>query len=439
MLCEIKFMKKNKENKNKIFWENVIPAILASASMYVYTLTDSIIIGRGAGMDALASVSLTLPFVLVVTACYMLSTIGGASLTAVSLGQKNNDYAENIFMHSFIINIVIGIFVTLIGTIFCENIALFLKADAEHLFYVKNYIFWWSLFTLGASISTNFLAFARNDNAQKLVVVANITSTIINIILDLFFVFILKMGVTGAAIATGISAILQALMILPHFLSRKGKLFLQGTKIDFSIVKNIIFSGVPISIVIISTPFSMYIINVTVINFIGYQGIKFYAILSNLLSLTTVMFSGVGDGLQPILGKYYGAKDGENVKYYYNFGRVVCLLGAIVIAVFLIIFIKPLSAIFGADEEVINYVSENACKVLWGLMFTSLNVIFSVYLYSTCHTKKAIVFNILRGFVLVGLVFLILPNVFGVKIIWHCIGIYEVITFLISIFMVKEK
>ena len=92
-----------------------------------------------------------------------------------------------------------------------------------------------------------------------------------------------------------------------------------------------------------------------------------------------------------------------------------------------------------SEENEINYVSENAWKVLWGLVFTSLNIIFSVYLYSTCHTTKAIIFNILRGFVLVGLVFLILPNVFGVEIIWYCIGIYEVITYLISVFMTKEK
>ena len=119
---------------------------------------------------------------------------------------------------------------------------------------VKDYVFWWALFAIPSALSVNFQSFCRNDGSPMLVAAANVAGTVLNIFLDWLLVFPLQMGVTGAALATGISQTVSMLIVLMHFILRKGELRISRYKPEAKLFRKVIFRGLPEMIAQFATP-----------------------------------------------------------------------------------------------------------------------------------------------------------------------------------------
>lgn len=426
-------------SRNRIIFKNVAPAILANACVFLFSVVDGIFVGNGAGIQALGAVNLALPFVLVANALNAMASIGGVTITAIRFGRGDKGGAQNAFMHSFTINLGVGLLITLMGCVFTGPICSLLGASDNYVDMVKEYVFWWALFAVANSLSLNLQSFCRNDGAPGLVAITNVVSTTVNIFLDWLFVFPMQKGVMGAAVATGISQIIGLLIISTHFLFRKGDLIIGKYQPQFKLYRKIIFRGLPEAIAQFSTPVTTLCMNYTLMATFGDIGINAFSIISYLSSFTMAVFFGASEGMQPLFGQAYGAKEDSNLKYYYRAGQLISIIGSALCVAVYVIFPHYLCRLFGAAGETLEFTAVHMWEYCWGFIIGSINTMFSAYFYSTKRSGQAITLNIIRSLVMNTLVIMLLPRLFGKGIVWHTFGIYEVFVLMVAFALKKSS
>lgn len=400
---------KMKTSRNKIIFQNVAPAILANACVFLFSVVDGIFVGQGAGVQALGAVNLALPFVLIVQALNAMASIGGVTITAIRFGSGDKEGAQNAFMHAVTINFIVGCLVVLIGCGFTAPVCRLLGAAGGYFELAKDYVFWWALFAVANSVSLNLQSFCRNDGNPGLVAITNVVITTLNIFLDWLFVFPMQKGVAGAAIATGISQVVGLFVILSHFVFRKGELRIRRYRPQGKLYCKIVLRGLPEAIAQFSTPVTTFCMNRTLMAAYGEIGINAFSVISYLSSFTMSVFFGASEGMQPLFGLAYGAKKDEDLKAYYRAGQIISVVGSTICVAVYILFPHALCGLFGADAKTIDFTAIHIWEYCWGFIIGSINTMISAYLYSTKRSAQAIALNIVRSLVMNSLVITFVP------------------------------
>lgn len=404
-------------SRKKLILKNVAPAILANACVFLFSVVDGIFVGNGAGSQALGAVNLALPFVLLAQALNAMASIGGVTITAIRFGRGDKEGAESAFMHSLTLNLCVGILITLLGSGLTGGVCSLLGASESYLSLVRKYIFWYALFAIPNALSLNLQSFCRNDGSPGLVAVTNVVSTSLNIFLDWLFVFPLQMGVMGAAVATGISQTVGLLVVLTHYVFKKGDLRIGKYKPQGKLFRKILFRGLPEAIAQFSTPVTTLCMNYTLNAAYGDIGINSFAIISYLSSFTMSVFFGASEGMQPLFGQAYGAKEDDNLKHYYRAGQLISVIGSALCVAVYIIFPHFLCRLFGADAETIDFTAVHMWEYCWGFVVGSINTMLSAYFYSTKRSSQAIALNTVRSLVMNTLVITLLPKLLGSAVV----------------------
>ncbi len=425
-------------SSKKVIFQNVAPAILANACVFLFSVVDGIFVGQGAGLQALGAVNLAMPFVLIVQALNAMASIGGVTITAIRFGRGDKEGAQNAFMHAVTINFIVGFLVTLIGCGLTGPVCELLGAAPSYIELTKEYVFWWALFAIANSVSLNLQSFCRNDHNPLLVAVTNVIITTLNIILDWYFVFPLRMGVKGAAIATGISQVVGLIVILTHFIFKKGDLRIRSYKPQAKLYRKIVLRGLPEAIAQFSTPVTTFCMNNILMTSYGDIGINAFSIISYLSSFTMSVFFGASEGMQPLFGQAYGAKDDASLKKDYRSGVMIGVVGSAICVACYVIFHHPLCLMFGGDAKTIAFTEIHMWEYCWGFIVGSVNTMMSAYLYSTKRSIPAIIINVIRSLIMNSCVILLFPVLFGKGIIFHTFGIYEVLVLIIAI-IIKNR
>lgn len=369
--------------RSQLVAKNVVPAILANACVFLFSVVDGIFVGNGAGIDALGAVNLALPFVLIANALNAMMSIGGVTVVAIRFGRGDNDGAEDAFLHSLTLNLLVGILITLLGCVLNAPVVGLLGASETYVSMVKSYVFWWSIFAVFNSLSLNLQSFCRNDGSPALVAVTNVVSTIVNIFLDWLFVFPLALGVKGAAIATGIAQIAGFLTVLTHYVRKKGVLRIRRFSPNRKLFRKILFRGLPEAIAQFSTPVTTLCMNYTLMAAYGDIGINAFSIISYLSSFTMAVFFGASEGMQPLFGQAYGAKKDDDLAYFFRDGIFISIIGSAICVCIYTLFPHRLSALFGADMETVDFTATHMFEYCWGFVVGSVNTLMSAYFYST--------------------------------------------------------
>lgn len=426
-------------SRKKLVYKNVVPAILANACVFLFSVVDGIFVGNGAGSQALGAVNLALPFVLLAQALNAMASIGGVTITAIRFGRNDKEGAQSAFMHSLTLNLLVGCLITLSGSGFTGVVCSLLGASESYLQLVREYVFWYALFAIPNALSLNLQSFCRNDGSPGLVAITNVISTVLNIFLDWLFVFPLKMGVMGAAVATGISQTVGLLVILTHYVLKKGNLRIRRYSPQGKLFRKIIFRGLPEAIAQFSTPVTTLCMNRTLIAAFGDIGINAFAIISYLSSFTMSAFFGASEGMQPLFGQAYGGKEDDDLKYYYRVGQTISIVGSVSCVAVYVIFPHFLCQLFGADEVTLDYTAAHMWEYCWGFVVGSANTLISAYFYSTKRSSQTIALNLVRSPIMNSLVITFLPKIFGSAVVWHTFGIYEVIVLVIAFGLKKSS
>lgn len=431
-------------NKPHILAENNITRLLlklslpATVGMFVmafYNLADTIFVGRGVGSLGIGGVSIVFPYQMIILALGHLLGMGGASIISRSLGANDSSRAGKTMGTVYVMVILLGVIISLLGSIFLVPLLLAFGATEAILPYARDYlqiILLSTTFFLFLVVSNNII---RAEGRAKIAMGTMIVSAIMNIILDPIFIFTFKMGVRGAAIATLISQFLAAVYIVFFFISTRSSLNFQISqlKLDLKILKEVFKIGISAFARNSAGSIIVILINNTLKNYNGDISIPVFGIIHRLFRFTIMPISGIAQGYQPILGYNYGAKNYRNILKTISRGTVLSTIIAFSGFLVLFLFPEPLFRIFTSNASLISNgtialrlmvlaLPTEGFQVIGATTFQALGKPLPAFLLSVSH----------RVLFLVPLV-LILPSLLGINGVWLTFPISDLLTLFITI------
>lgn len=424
-------------SRRKTLIKYVVPSILSNACIFLLTIVDGIFVGNGVSSDALGAVNIAMPMVMIATAVNMLTTIGGCAISAIRLGHNDKAGANQAFLHSLTANLFFAVLITLACTLLTEPLCRFLGADDFYLPMVKDYVFWWGALAIPAALNVNLQFFCRNDGSPSLVMAASIVCTIANIFLDWLFVYPLTTGIKGAAIATGLAQVASCLTLAIHFILKKGDLRIRTYKPVPGMFMQVVFFGLPEMIGQFATPVTTICLNTVIVANLGEPGVNAFAVISYIASLAFSIFSGAAEGLQPLFGQSYGAKDEGSLKWYFRSGLRIAFFGSALCVAASIVLGGPICRLFGAKGETLRCTLRYLPQYAWAFIVVGVNTMLSAYLYSTERSSYAIILNICRALVFDTAVIMGLSALFGAGVIWFTYGIAECAVLVLGVILLK--
>ena len=308
------------DNIGKLLFNYATPAIIAMASSSLYHLIDSAFVGHGVGGAAIAGMAITMPIMNIGAAFGAMVGVGAGARISLRLGEGNKAAAEKTLCNAVILNIIIGFTIMAVMLGFLDEILeLFSggKASAETLAYAKDFM---QIILLGNV--TMHLYLGMNDmirasgNPRKSMAIM-LTSVAVNLALNPLFIFVFEWGIRGSAAATIIAQFVSFLIALSHFCSKKSFLHFkrEAFHFDWKIVGNILSIGL--------APFLMNICASVVVAFVNTAMLKYggadlyvsaYGIVNRIALLFIMVVMGLNQGMQPIVGYNYGAKNYARVR-----------------------------------------------------------------------------------------------------------------------------
>ncbi len=300
---------------SKLLVQYSVPAIIAMTASSLYNMVDSIFIGHGVGPLAISGLALTFPLMNLAAAFGSLVGVGAASLTSLRLGQKDYDSAQNILGNVVTLNVTMGIGLGILMLVFLDPILYFFGASEATIGYARDYM---SIILMGNCITHLYFglnSILRAAGHPKKAMYATINTVLLNTALDPLFIYGFGWGIHGAAIAT-VLAQFCSLIWQFRILSDKNELihFRRGTyKLKSKIVKGIMSIGMSPFLMNLTACFIVILINKGLKEYGGDLNIGAYGIVNRLSFFFLMIVMGLNQGMQPIAGYNYGAKQYDRV------------------------------------------------------------------------------------------------------------------------------
>ena len=387
------------ESIGKLLLKYSVPAIIGMMVNALYNVVDRMFIGNipGVGPLAITGLGVTMPIMTIILAFGMLIGVGSATNISIKLGQKRKEEAESIIGNAISLSVIIGILITVIGILFSNSILKAFGASDATLVYAKAYI---SIILFGS--------------------VFNILGCATNIVLDALFIFGFNMGIQGAAFATVISQAVTALWGISYYL--RGKSNLKFRKSSLKLNKNIIKAICAIG----SAPFAMQIA-ASMIQVLNNQALSTYggdlsigamATISSIAMIFLMPSFGLVQGMQPIVGFNYGAKNYDRAKKTFIISVLASTSFFVVGALVIQIAPQVLVGMFNKDAELMNITINGLRKYTLALPMIGISIVGTNYIQSTGRAKMAMVLSLLRQVIILIPMILILPKFLGLDGVW---------------------
>ena len=426
----------------KLLAKYSIPAIIAMLVNAIYNVIDRIFIGQYVGEEALAGLTISFPVMLMIFAFASLIGAGGSALLAIRLGEKDEQGASHVFGNA----LSFGIIITAIAltTIFLnlDSLLVLFGATPDVLVYASSYmtiiiagfIFQMISFILNSSV--------RAEGRPMLSMLAMMSSAITNIILDYIFIVIFAWGVEGAAFATIAGQFVGLMILLSFYLRRKSVLHLSVKDFipDLKVIGNIVMIGSATFITTIGTSVAMTFLNRELGTFGGTAAITSMGAINSLYTLFIMPIMGITQGMQPIIGYNYGAKEKKRVNRTLVLGMIIAISFSSIVFVLLQVFPITFVSMFLEKGSATIDVAVNGLRIfIIMLPLLSINIIGVAYYQSTARGKTSIVLGMLRQFVFLLPILLILPNFMGLNGVWLATPIADGFAVLVTIiFLLRE-
>lgn len=423
-----------------VSWKNlcwyIFPAMGGLFVTYLYNVVDGIFVGQGVGSAALGAVNIGVPFITFAVAVAAMFPMGGGTVVAIRMGREDREGANHAFMTAFLLTLLASLLLTLIGMAFSRQIVdLSGGRTLSHTMrdMAADYLFYYCAFSVPMLMSTCLSVFVRNDGSPTLSFVGMCVGAGANIFLDWLFIFPMKMGVIGAAIASGLGQVFSVAVLLSHFVRKRGSLRFQRFPVSGALVGKICKRGVPEAASQLTTPVTALCYNLMLAKLVGDIGVSTFSVLSFIYSLVNAILSGTAQGLQPLWGLCYGERDTDGMNLYFRWGIRINAILSVVIYGLLFLFAEPAIRIFNRDPELVQNAS--AALSLFGLSFIpmALNLIYTAFLYSTKRTLQADAISLSRGVVLKAAAIFCMPVLFGIDVIWLAPFAAELLTLVLAL------
>ena len=427
----------------KLLIKYSVPAIIGMMVNALYNVVDRMFIGNipGVGPMAITGLGVTMPIMTIILAFGMLVGIGATTNISIKLGQGKREEAEHIVGNSITLALIIGIILTVVGTIFSDSILKVFGASESTLIYAKSYM---SIILLGTIFSISAMVFnniIRGDGNPKLSAIIMAAGCATNIVLDAVLIFGFNMGIQGAALATIASQGLTAIWGFSYYLKGKSNLKFKKSslKLDMNIVKMIFAIGSAPFAMQLATSLVQVISNNALRNYGSDLAIGAMATISSIVMIFLMPSFGLVQGMQPIVGFNYGAKNYDRAIKTFKLSLLSSSVFFIVGALLIQFVPQVLVGMFNRDPQLMDITVNGLRKYAFALPIIGISIVGTNYIQSSGKAKVAMVLSLLRQVIILIPMILILPKFLGLNGVWFAQPTADIIASAITaIVLIKE-
>ena len=429
-----------KDNLKKLYLRFLIPSLGSAMVMSVYTLTDAIVIGKGVGANALAALSITTPLLCVLMAMGILFGVGGSVQMNVYRGTGEYEKANRFFTLSFASLLVIAMLLWIIYGFKMETLLRIMGANETLYPYALQYMKYINLF-LPVAVFSNYIAiFVRADQDPNRAMAGVLLGGVVNIVLDIVFVFPMQMGIGGAALASAIGMVIQVLVGITHFFSRKNKLKLIRPKHVVSSVAQIVGNGIPSFFNEFANGFIVLLFNIQILKYCGESALSVYSVISNCVILFNSLFTGVGQSIQPIIATNYGGEKWDRIRQIRRMSFMTIIVMGVLFSMSGILFPNGVCSVFMNPDEEMKRIAQTGLRTYFiAFLPMGINLLTSYYLQSILNVKRSLCISLLRNIVISGIAIFAFPILFGGNSLWMVMPVVEIVVFFISMLFLFQK
>ena len=401
------------------FFKYVFLNILGQIGYSCYTMADTFFVSADLGTKGLTALNLAFPMFCLMNGIGLMIGMGGGTCYSLARSRRETQRANQIFTNAAYLTFTASALFFFVGVFLSESLVRILGAD-DTMFALTNTYLKVMLLFAPAFFTNNLLqCFVRNDGNPALSMTAMITGSISNVILDYIFIFPLGMGIFGSIFATGLSPLISIIVLSPYFLKGKNH-FHFIRKFSLQRVSNIVSNGIPPLVTEVSSGVVMFLFNFIILRLNGNTGVAAFGIVSVISLVVIAIYTGLSQGIQPILSLNHGAGNKENVNTIRTYALTTALLLSVVLYSILFFGADPIALVFNSEKDMLLQALAIPGIRLYFLAcpFIGFNLVTATYLISTEHPRPAQIISVSRGILILIPMAFLLSAIFGLTGVW---------------------
>lgn len=444
------------------FIQYVSKNVIGMIGLSCYILADTFFIARGLGENGLTALNLVIPIYSFMNGLGLMIGMGGATRYTILKTNEKKEQMSAVFTQAVVFAFGVSLLFMIMGIVGSNQISRWLGADDSiykiTTIYLRTLLCFAPLFFL----NNVMICFVRNDGNPSLSMAAMLIGSISNIWLDYLFVFPCKLGMFGAALATGTAPIISLCILSFHKIQKKNQFHLRIKEHDsdnkefinrnvYTMVKNrigniacikdICMLGSASLITEVSSGIVMIIFNVIILKIQGNMGVAAYGIIANIALVVIAIFTGIAQGIQPIVSQNYGLGEKKNLSKIYRYGMVTAIIISGLIYIIVTGFSEQIIELFNKEKniELQKIATEGMYLYFTAFFFSGINIVTATFFGAIDQPIQSFFISMLRGFIVIIPVVFLLSACFGMTGVWIALTCAEFITVLYSIFCIMFR
>ena len=422
----------------KKFARYVTWQILGMLGLSCYILADTFFISAGLGVNGLAALNLAISVYSVVNGVGLMTGIGGATRYAVFRAQGNTRKANEAFNDALRLGLLASAGFVALGFIGVEPLCHLLGTDAmTHdmtRIYLRTILFFSPCFILNNVL----LAFVRNDGAPRLSMAGMLAGSFSNILLDYAFIFPLGLGMFGAAFATGLAPVVSMAVLSRHL--RRCGFHPARDRVCARRMAATAAPGLASLVMEVSTGLLLMVSNRVILALSGTVGVAAYGVVANIALVATALFSGLAQGMQPLVSEGYGRQDAQGTRRVLRAALRIALFMAAALYASIFLFAEPITAAFNREgDAALASLAVPGLRIYFaGFLFAGANIVLSSFFSAGGRERAGFVTMLLRGFAAALPATLLLGTLLGMNGVWLAFPCAEAATALLCAFLLRR-
>lgn len=410
------------------------PTMVMMVFMSLYTIIDGIFVSRLVGTNALSALNIAYPAISLVIAIGVMFATGGSAIIAKKLGEKKDKEARSDFSTLILTGIILGILFLVIGSLFSEPIVRLLGATDALTKDAVDYLVMSLYFAPACILQLLFQSFFVTAGKPNFGLLLTITGGIANIVLDYVFMGPLKMGVTGAALATGIGQLLPAFFGLLYFLFvRSGSLYLVKPHFYMTLLTESSLNGSSEMVTNLSNAIITYLFNIVMLKFLGEPGVAAITIVLYGQFLFNALYMGYSMGVAPVISYNHGRNHLPLLRRIFKICIGFISVSSLIITGLALISSPVIVEIFTPRSSETYEIAKNGFFLFSiNYIFAGINIFASSMFTAFSNGKVSAIISFVRTFGMIVVNILLLPKFIGVNGIWLAIPVAEFLTMFLS-------
>ena len=420
---------------------SVLPSIGMVLITSIYSIVDGFFVSNFAGKTGFAAVNLTMPVIMMIGSLGLMIGSGGGALVAKIKGEGNRQRANRVFTMLVQFALILGVVLGSLLALAAPTVARWLGADEpmmkESILYIRYNMIGMPGFILQMAFQSFYMAAERPQLGTMMSVVAGLT----NALLDAVLVWGLGMGVTGAALATSAGCLVGGLFPLFYFSSRRnrGSLAIKPTRFVWRYIGKACGNGMSEYVANIAVNIVGVCYNLQLMHFLGEDGVAAYGVLMYISFIFAAVFIGYNIGITPIIGYHFGARDVDEQRSLVHKSLAIIAVIGLMMTIVSELFAEPLSVLFvGYDDGLMRLTVSAMRKYMLAFLICGWNMFVSAMFTGMNNGVVSAVAAFVRTLVFELACVWILPYLVGINGIWFSWGLSEVLSLLLSAFLVAR-